>query len=206
MPDRVPKILLLYYSMYGHIFELMEAAQNGVEIGGGEAVLKQVEELIPEEKWNGKMLEAKERMREIAIAHPWNDLRDIDGLIMGTPTRFGNMCAQMRNFWDQASKEWNDNVLVGKPASVITSSATQHGGQETTIITCHITLLHLGCVIVGLPYWFSDQKRIDEIIGGSPYGASSITGSQGERMPSENELNLARDLGMHLTEIAKKLM
>jgi len=200
-----PKILVLFYSMYGHTFRMANAAVEGVQEAGGEPVLKQVAELIPEEYWSEAVKETKELMKDVPVADPRKDLKGIDGVIVGTPTRFGNMCAQMRNFWDQTGGEWANNTLVGKPAAVFTGSNTQHGGQETTIVSTHLTLLHHGCVIVGLPYTFKEQTTIEEITGGSPYGASTIAGPMGERMPSANELKMAKDLGRHLTTIAKKL-
>ncbi len=205
MEKSYPKILVIFYSVYGHIFILANAVTDGIREAFGEPILKQVAELVPEEFWNDEMKKTKELMKSIPIADPRKDLKGIDGIIIGTPTRFGNMCSQMRNFWDQTGGEWVNGVLVGKPAAVFTSTATQHGGQETTIISTHITLLHHGCVIVGLPYSFKEQMTIEEITGGSPYGASTIVGGTGERMPSANELKLAKDLGRHLTTIAKKL-
>jgi NAD(P)H dehydrogenase (quinone) len=144
-------------------------------------------------------------MKGILVADPRKDLKGIDGIIIGTPTRFGNMCAQMRNFWDQTGGDWMNGTLIDKPAGVFTSANTQHGGQETTIISTHITLLDHGCVLVGLPYSSKEQMTTEEITGGSPYGASTIAGTMGERMPSANELKMAKDLGKHLTTIAKKL-
>ena len=200
-----PKILVLYYSMYGHTFRMAKAVVEGVRADGGEPVLKKVAELIPEDSWSEDMRKTKEFMKDVPVANPRSDLEGIDGVIVGTPTRFGNMCVQMRNFWDQTGGAWVKNHLVGKPAAVFTSSNTQHGGQETTIIATHLTLLHHGCVIVGLPYTFTEQTTIKEITGGSPYGASTIAGPGGVWMPSANELKLAKDLGRHLTKIAKKL-
>lgn len=200
-----PKILVLFYSMYGHNFRMANAVVEGVQEAGGEPVLKQVAELIPEEYWSEAVKETKELMKDVPVADPRNDLKGIDGIIVGTPTRFGNMCAQMRNFWDHTGGEWANNTLVGKPAAVFTASNTQHGGQETTIVSTHLTLLHHGCVIVGLPYTFKEQTTIEEITGGSPYGASTIAGPMGERMPSANELKMAKGLGRHLTTIAKRL-
>lgn len=161
---------------------------------------------MPEEFWEYNVKKAKELMKDIPVANPREDLQGIDGIILGIPTRFGNMCAQMRNFWDQTGGDWMKGTLIGKPASIFTSTATQHGGQETTIITSLITLLHHGCVFVGLPYSFNEQMTLEEITGGSPYGASTIAGTKGERMPSANELIMAKDLGKHLTTIAKKLV
>ena len=200
-----PRILVLFYSMYGHTFKMAKAVVEGVQEAGGEPILKQVAELIPEESWSEDMKKTKELMKDIPFADPRKDLKGIDGIIVGTPTRFGNMCAQMRNFWDQTGGDWVYNTLVGKPAAVFTGSNTQHGGQETTIISTHLTLLHHGCVIVGLPYSFKEQMTIEEISGGSPYGASTIAGPGGVRMPSANELKLAKGLGGHLTTIAKKI-
>ena len=205
MKENKPKILVLYYSMYGHIFRMANAVAEGVRETGGEAILKQVAELVPEEFWDENIKKAKELMKNIPVANPREDLKGIDGLIIGTPTRFGNMCAQMRNFWDQTSGDWMNGTLIGKPAAVFTSSATQHGGQETTIISTMITLLHHGCVLVGLPYSFKEQMTMEEITGGSPYGASTIAGGMGERMPSANELKMAKGLGKRLTTFAKKL-
>jgi len=206
MKENKPKILVLFYSMYAHTFRMAKAVVEGVREAGGKPILKQVAELIPEEKWSEDMRKTKELMKDIPFADPRNDLKGIDGVIVGTPTRFGNMCAQMRNFWDQTGGEWVNNTLVGKPAPVFTGSNTQHGGQETTIISTHLTLLHHGCIIVGLPYTFKEQMTIEEISGGSPYGASTIAGPGGVRMPSANELKLARGLGRHLTSIANNLL
>jgi NAD(P)H dehydrogenase (quinone) len=205
MPDR-PKILILYYSMYGHIYTMANSVLEGVREAGGDGILKQVEELLPKEYWSEDVKTVKDMMKDIPVADPRKDLKGIDGIIIGTPTRFGNMTAQMRNFWDQTGGDWAEGTLIGKPASVFTSTATQHGGQETTIITMDITLLHQGCVIVGLPYSNMGLSNIKEMSGGSPYGPSTIVGGNGERMPSENELELAKALGKHHTEIAKKLM
>ncbi len=155
--------------------------------------------------WDENVKKAKELMKGIPVADSQKDLQGIDGLIVGTPTRFGNMTSQMRNFWDQTGEDWMQGTLIGKPAAVITSTATQHGGQETTIISTMLTLLHHGCVVVGFPYSFKEQMTLEEITGGSPYGVSTIAGTQGERMPSTNELKMAKDLGKRLTRIAKKL-
>jgi len=203
--ENKPKILVLFYSMYGHIFRMANAVVEGVREAGGEPIFKQVAELLPEKFWSEDVKKAKESMKGILVADPRKDLKGIDGIIIGTPTRFGNMCAQMRNFWDQTGGDWMNGTLIGKPAAVFTSANTQHGGQETTIISTHITLLHHGCVLVGLPYSSKEQMTIEEITGGSPYGASTIAGPMGERMPSANELKMAKDLGKHLTTIAKKL-
>jgi NAD(P)H dehydrogenase (quinone) len=149
-------------------------------------------------------LDIQKAMADIPTA-TMEELAGADAIIFGTPTRFGNMCGQMRQFLDAAGQLWATDSLVGKVGSVFASSNTQHGGQETTIVSFHMTLLHLGMVIVGLPYSFKGQLRIDEITGGSPYGASTIAGPQGNRLPSENELAAARYQGKHVAEIAKKL-
>jgi NAD(P)H dehydrogenase (quinone) len=203
---KAPKILVLFYSMYGHTFRMAKAVVEGIKKGGGEPVLKQVEELMPEKYWDDSVKKVKEMMKDIPVADPRKDFKGIDGLIVGTPTRYGNMCAQMRNFWDQTGGDWVKGTLIGKPASIFTSTATQHGGQETTIISTMITLLHHGLVIVGFPYSFEEQSTLQEISGGSPYGVSTIAGTRGERMPSNNELKMAKDLGAYLTSFAKKLM
>jgi len=200
-----PRILILFYSMYGHVFRMAKAVAEGVRQGGGEPILKQVAELVPEERWDKSIRRAKGSMKHIPVADPQADLKGIDGVIVGTPTRFGNMSSQMRNFWDQTGGDWANGTLIGRPAAVFTSTGTQHGGQETTIISTMITLLHHGCVLVGLPYSFKDQMTIKEISGGSPYGASTIAGTMGERMPTANELRMAKGLGKHLTTIARKL-
>jgi NAD(P)H dehydrogenase (quinone) len=200
------KVKVIFYSMYGHIYKMAEAVAEGArEVAGAEVELLQVPELIPDavlEKSGAK--KARKAFAHIPVAKP-ADLADADAIIFGTPTRFGNMCAQMRNFLDQTGGLWARNALVGKVGSVFTSSATQHGGQETTIISFHITLLHHGMIIVGLPYSEARQTTMDEITGGSPYGASTICGAEGGRMPSENELAMARFQGRHVATIAQKL-
>lgn len=200
------KVKIVFYSMYGHVYRMAEAVAAGArEVEGVEVGLLQVPELIPDEvlaKSGAK--KAREAFAHIPVARV-NDLVDADAIIFGTPTRFGNMCAQMRNFLDQTGGIFAKNALVGKVGSVFTSSNTQHGGQETTIITFYITLLHHGMVIVGLPYSESRQSTMDEITGGSPYGVSTICGADGSRMPSENELAMARFQGRHVATIAKKL-
>ena len=196
------KILVLYYSSYGHIETMAEAIAEGARsVSDAEVTIKRVPELVPKEvaEKSGYKLD-----QEAPLAQP-QELADYDGIIFGTPTRFGNMAAQMRNFMDQTGGLWSKGSLVGKVGSVFTSTATQHGGQESTILSFHTTLLHQGMVIVGLPYTAQDQTRLDEITGGSPYGASTIAGGDGSRQPSANELGLARFQGRHVAEIAKKL-
>jgi len=200
------KVKIVFYSMYGHIYKMAEAvAQGAREVKGAEVELLQVPELVPDavlEKSGAK--KARAAFAHIPVAKP-TDLVDADAVIFGTPTRFGNMCAQMRNFLDQTGGIWAKNALVGKVGSVFTSSGMQHGGQETTITSFHTTLLHHGMVIVGLPYSEQRQTTMSEISGGSPYGASTIAGGDGSRMPSDNELAMARFQGRHVATIAEKL-
>jgi len=201
------KVLIVYYSMYGHIHRMAEAVAEGVrEVPGAEAILRRVPETLSEDVLK-KMgaLEAQKAMARVPLCTV-DELAQADAVIFGSPTRFGNMCGQMRQFLDATGGLWVKGALVGKVGSVFTSSGTQHGGQESTILSFHITLLHQGMVIVGLPYSFAGQTRIDEITGGSPYGASTIVGGKGERMPSENELAGARYQGRHVAAIASKLV
>jgi len=200
------KVLIVYYSVYGHIHRMAEAiAQGAREVKSAEVVMRRVPETLPDEilKQIGA-LEAQKTFAHVPICTV-DELASADAIIFGTPTRFGNMCGQMRQFLDATGPLWAKGALVGKVGSVFTSSGTQHGGQESTILSFHITLLHLGMVVVGLPYTFQGQSRIDEITGGSPYGASTIAGPKGERMPSENELSAARFQGKHVAMIASKL-
>lgn len=201
------KVLIVYYSMYGHIQTMAQAVAEGVgEVDGAEAVLRRVPETLSAEVIE-KMgaLEAQKAMAGVPVCTV-EELAEADAIIFGTPTRFGNMCGQMRQFLDATGDLWMKGTLVGKVGSVFVSSATQHGGQESTILSFHITLLHQGMVVVGLPYAFQGQMRIDEITGGSPYGASTIAGGAGERMPSDNELDAARFQGKHVAQIAAKLI
>ncbi len=196
------KVLVLYYSMYGHIERMAEAVAEGAQaVSGVQAVVKRVPELIPEERAlsMGVKLDQKAPIASI------DELGDYDAIIFGTPTRFGNMSAQMRNFLDQTGKLWMDGALIGKIASVFASTATQHGGQETTITSFHSTLLHHGMVIVGVPYSCKGLVAMNEISGGSPYGASTLAGPDGKRMPSANELDIARFQGKHVAQLATKL-
>jgi NAD(P)H dehydrogenase (quinone) len=200
------KVLIVYYSTYGHVHKMAEAIAEGVkEIDGAEAVLRRVPETLPQDVLQ-KMgaVDAQTALAHVPICTV-EELASADAVIFGTPTRFGNMCGQMRQFLDATGGLWAQGSLVGKVGSVFTSSATQHGGQESTILSFHTTLLHHGFVVVGLPYAFQGQMRIDEVTGGSPYGASTIAGGSGERMPSENELDGARFQGRHVAGIASKL-
>ena len=196
------KVLVLYYSSYGHIETMAYAVAAGArEVEGVEAVVKRVPELVPEAvaRKNGFKLD-----QPAPIASP-AELADYDAIVVGTGTRFGNMTAQMRNFWDQTGGQWAKGALIGKVGSVFASSGTQHGGNETTIITTIPTLLHHGMVVVGLPYSATEQTGLDEIKGGSPYGATTIAGGDGSRRPSEQELAMARHQGRHVATIASKL-
>jgi len=200
------KLFIVYYSLYGHVYRMAEAVAEGVgEVSGAEVKLYRVPETLPSDVLE-KMgaVEAQKSMGHIPVITV-EELGLADAVIFGTPTRFGNMCGQMRQFLDATGGLWQSGALVGKVGSVFTSSATQHGGQESTVLSFHITLLHHGMIIVGLPYTFQEQMRIDEITGGSPYGASTIAGTQGERTPSENELAAARFQGKHVATIAVKL-
>jgi NAD(P)H dehydrogenase (quinone) len=196
------QVLVLYYSMYGHVETLAKAIAEGAgEVAGAQVSIKRVPELMSAEV-AGKAGAKLEQEAPIATV---DELPNYDAIIFGTPTRFGNMCAQMRNFLDQTGGLWMKGALVGKVGGVFTSTATQHGGQETTLISFHITLLHQGMVIVGVPYAEQRLMNMDEITGGTPYGASTMAGRDGSRQPSENELAIARFQGRHTTEIARKL-
>ncbi len=200
------KLLVVYYSMYGHVYQLAQAAAEGARsVPNVESMLRRVPETLPEDVLE-KMgaLEPQKAQAEVPVC-AIEELAKADAIIFGTPTRFGNMCGQMRQFLDATGQLWAKGALVGKAGSVITSSNTQHGGQESTILTFHITLLHHGMVIVGLPYAFQGQSLMDQITGGSPYGASTIAGADGTRQPSENELAGARYQGEYVAKIAQKL-
>jgi NAD(P)H dehydrogenase (quinone) len=195
------KVLVLYYSSYGHIERLSQAVAEGVREAGAEAVIKRVPEIVPREVAEKSGF----KLDQAAPIATVDELADYDAIIVGTPTRFGNMAAQMKNFLDQTGGLWFKGKLIGKVGSVFTSTATQHGGQESTILATHTVLLHHGLVIVGLPYSFQGQTTLAEISGGSPYGATTIAGGDGSRQPSENELAGARFQGRHVAEIAAKL-
>ena len=200
------KILIVFYSTYGHVHKMAEAVAEGAkEVKGAEVEIRRAPETLPQEVLE-KMgaVDAQKALSQIPECTV-DELAEADAVIFGTPTRFGNMCGQMRQFLDATGQLWANGSLVGKVGSVFTSTATQHGGQESTILTFHVTLLHHGFVVVGLPYAFQGQMRMDEITGGSPYGASTIAGGDGSRMPSENELEAARFQGKHVAEIASKL-
>ena len=195
------KVLVVYYSMYGHVETMAKAVAEGARsVAGTEVTIKRVADLVPEEVAR----KAGAKTDQAAPIATVDELPGYDAIIFGTPTRFGNMCAQMRNFLDQTGGLWFGGKLVGKVASVFTSTATQHGGQETTITSFHSTLLHQGMIIVGVPYSCPELMNMGEITGGSPYGGGTLAGPDGKRQPSENELKIARFQGAHVAKIAKK--
>ncbi|MBM7623677.1 NAD(P)H:quinone oxidoreductase [Sporohalobacter salinus] len=201
------KILIPFYSMYGHTYQMAEAvAQGAEEIDEAEVNLRRIPETISEDVLaESGALEAQEEFSNIPEC-TLNDLEEADAIIFGTPTRYGNMAGQMRQFLDTTGGLWQKGAFIGKVGSVFVSTATQHGGQESTILNFHTTLLHLGMVIVGLPYSFEGQMRLDEVTGGSPYGATTIAGGDGTREPSNNELEAARFQGKHVAEVTAQLV
>ncbi len=196
------RVLVLYYSSYGHIERMAQAiAQGAASVPGIEVAVKRVPELVPEEVARKAGMKTEQKAPIASV----DELGDYDAILFGTPTRFGNMAAQMRNFLDQTGGLWVKGALVGKVGSVFASTGTQHGGQETTITSFHHTLMHQGMIIVGLPYSFAGLTRMDEMTGGTPYGATTLAGADGSRQPSENELAAARFQGRHVAEIAARL-
>jgi NAD(P)H dehydrogenase (quinone) len=195
------KVLVLYYSSYGHIETMAQGVAEGAREAGAEVDIKRVPELVPEEVARNSHYKLDQAA---PIAKP-NDLVDYDAIIVGTGTRYGRMTSQMANFWDQTGGLWVKGALVGKVGAAFSSTATQHGGQETTLFSIITNLLHLGLVVVGLPYSFQGQMRLDEVTGGSPYGATTITAVDGSRQVSANELEGARFLGRHVSGVAAKL-
>ena len=196
------KVLVLYYSTWGHVERMaLEVSEGARSVPGVEVTLKRVPETMPPETVTAVHAKADQAA---PIAKP-EELGDYDAIIFGTPTRFGNMCGQMRNFLDQTGSLWQQGKLVGKVGSVFASTATQHGGQETTITSFHTTLLHHGMVVVGVPYACAGLANMDEISGGTPYGATTLSKGDGSRMPSANELAIARYQGQHVAAIAKKM-
>ena len=195
------RVLVLYHSTYGHVETMAYAIAEGAREAGAEADVKRVPELVPDElaRASGYKLDQAAPIATV------EELADYDAVIVGAGTRYGRLASQMANFWDQTGALWVRGALVGKVGAAFTSTATQHGGQETTQFSILTTLMHHGMVLVGLPYAYQGQMTLDEIAGGSPYGASTITGGQGQRMPSENELAGARFQGRHVAEIAEKL-
>jgi NAD(P)H dehydrogenase (quinone) len=200
------KILVVFYSMFGHVHRMAEAVAEGARsVEGANVSLRQIRELVPDSalKRTGAKA-AREAFAHIPFAEN-EDLVEADAIIFGTPTRFGNMCAQMRNFLDQTGGLWAQGALIGKVSGVFTSTGTQHGGQETTITSFFNTLIHHGMIIVGVPYSEQRLANMNEITGGTPYGASTLAGADGSRLPSENELAIARFQGQHIAEITRKL-
>ncbi|MFA7416198.1 MAG: NAD(P)H:quinone oxidoreductase [Rhizobium sp.] len=195
------KVLVLYYSSYGHIETMAHAVAEGAKSAGADVTVKRVPELVPEEVAKASHFKLDQKAEVATVA----ELADYDAIVVGAGTRFGTVASQMRNFWDQTGAHWAGGKLVGKVGSVFTSSATQHGGQESTILGFIPTLMHHGMVVVGLPYAFEGQSGIEAVKGGSPYGASTITGGDGSRMPSQVELDAARYQGAHVAKIAAKL-
>jgi len=200
------KVNVIFYSAFGHIYRMAQAVAEGAgEVDGAEVGLYQVRETLPDEILDEMgALEPRKQFADVPVA-TLDQLREADALIFGTPTRFGNMCQQMKALIDSAGPLWVSNALVGKVAGVFTSSNSQHGGQESTILSFHIPLYHFGMVIVGLPYTESRIRETDRMQGGSPYGASTIAGENGSRRPSGDELEMARSQGRHVAEIARKL-
>ncbi len=200
------KVQVVFYSMYGHIYRMAEAIAEGArQVEGAEVSLFQVPELVPEEALEKSGAKgAKSAFAHVPVMEP-ETLAEADAILFGTPTRFGNMCAQMRQFLDRTTSLWLQGRLIGKVGSVFASTGSQHGGQETTITSFHTTLLHHGMVIVGVPYSEPRLVAMDEISGGTPYGATTLAGPDGRRQPSENELAIARFQGRHVAEIARKL-
>jgi NAD(P)H dehydrogenase (quinone) len=200
------KVLVPFYSLYGHIYKMAQAIAEGAsQVKPAQVELRRVPETLPDdviEKMGA--IDTQKAFAHIPVC-TLDELGEADAIIFGTPTRFGNMCGQMRQFLDATGKLWLAGGLVGKVGSVFTSSGSQHGGQETTITSFHLTLFHHGMVVVGLPYTFEGQMLMDEITGGSPYGASTIASPTGKRQPSENELDAARFQGRHVAAIAQKL-
>lgn len=195
------KVLVLYYSSYGHIETMAQAVAEGARAAGAEVDIKRVPELVPDDIARNSHFKMDQKAPVATVA----DLANYDAIVFGTPTRFGNMASQMRNFLDQTGGLWAKGALIGKVGSVFASTATQHGGQETTITSFHTTLLHHGMVIVGVPYSQPQLSDIGEVLGGTPYGATTISGGDGKRQPVEKELALARFQGEHVAKIAAKL-
>ncbi|MBA3661470.1 MAG: NAD(P)H:quinone oxidoreductase [Gammaproteobacteria bacterium] len=200
------KLQVIFYSMYGHIFKMTEAIVEGArEVEDVTVEIFRVPELIPEEMLEKSGAKAAQQTFAHIPIITVDRINEADGYIFGTPTRFGNMSSQMRNFLDQLGGLWAKNAFVGKVSSVYTSTGTQHGGQETTITSFHTTLLHLGMIIVGVPYSEKRIMEMNEISGGSPYGAGTLAGNDGKRVPSENELAIAKYQGKHVAEITRDL-
>ena len=199
----IPRIMVLYYSMFGNTFSMAKAVASGIKEEGGEPVLRTVPELIPKEitDKDPRIRKAKEMQKDVAIAKI-DELAQIDGIILGSPTRFGNMCAQLRNFLDQTGGLWLKGVLIDKPAGVFCCTASLHGGQETTLISMMFTLLHHGAIVMGVPY--SVEELVKTTRGGTPYGPTAVVGTAGDEAPTEMDLKIAKELGRRIARIAKK--
>jgi NAD(P)H dehydrogenase (quinone) len=195
------KVLVLYYSSFGHLETMADAVAEGARSAGAEVAVKRVPELVPDEVAKASHFRLDQKAPIATVA----ELEEYDAIIVGSPTRFGRVAAQMANFWDQTGGLWFQRKLIGKVGAAFTSTASQHGGQETTLFSILTTLMHHGMVITGLPYSFQGQARIDEVTGGAPYGATTIADGDGSRQPSQTELDGARFLGRHAAEIAAKL-
>jgi NAD(P)H dehydrogenase (quinone) len=197
--------MVLYYSMFGNNFLMAKAVSKGIEEGGGESILRTVPELVPQEviDKNEQIKKAKQMQKDILVAK-LEELEKIDAIILGSPTRFGNMCAQLRNFLDQTGSLWLKGALIGKPAGVFCSTASLHGGQETTLISMIFTLIHHGALIVGVPY--TVKELVETQSGGTPYGPTAVVGTLADQPPTETDLKIACELGKRVTEVAKKLM
>jgi NAD(P)H dehydrogenase (quinone) len=195
------KVLILYYSSYGHIEQMAQAMAEGARSTGAQVDIRRVPELVPEEVAR----KSGYKTNQAAPIARVEELESYDAIIIGVGTRYGRMASQMANFLDQTGGLWARGALNGKVGSAFSSTATQHGGQETTLMAIHTNLLHFGMVTVGLPYSFQGQMRLDEITGGSPYGVTTIAGGDGSRQPTENELEGARFQGRHVAEIANRL-
>jgi len=200
-----PKIMVLYYSMFGNNFLLAKAVCKGIEQGGGEPILRTVPELLPQEviDKDERIKKAKAIQKDVPIVKI-QELEKIDGIILGSPTRFGNMCAQLRNFLDQTGSLWGKGALIGKPAGVFCCTATMHGGQETTLISMMFTLLHHGAIILGVPYSVKELSETRK--GGTPYGPTAVVGNMANEPPTEMDLKIAQELGDRLTKVAQKLI
>lgn len=197
------KVLIIYYSSYGHIETLAKAVAEGARgVGGTQVDVRRVAELVPDDVAERS---GYKRDQDAPQLDDPNELVDYDAIIIGTPTRYGNMASQMRNFWDKTGGIWAQGKLVGKIGSAFTSTASQHGGQETTLTSIHSMLFHLGMVVVGVPYSCPALSELNEVSGGTPYGATTLAGGDGSRQPSENELTIARFQGQHVAELAGKL-
>ncbi|BAK82776.1 NAD(P)H:quinone oxidoreductase [Komagataeibacter medellinensis] len=197
----MPKVLVLYYSTYGHIETMAHAVAEGVRAGGLEADVKRVPELVPEDVAKAHHFKTEQAAPLATTA----ELAEYDAIIVGAPTRFGRIPSQMANFWDQTGGLWLKGALVGKVGAAFTSTASQHGGQETTLFSILTNLIHHGMVITGLPYSFQGQLKLDEVTGGAPYGATTIAAGDGSRQPSANELDGAKFLGQHVADLARRL-